>query len=383
MRLIQLLILSLLALLTSVPAVLWITGSGSGVRLEGVTRRDRAVDLSLKTVLDGTFQRYFERTFLKGSSLYGTLVKGDNQVSLSLFGQASENPKSRVLLGRGGHLLERAYLPAFNRQSVPTKRRLEGIVERLVKLKAALEAQGKVFVLLITTNKPNFYPELVPERYRVPHAQERAGGYEVFRQLLKERGVEPFDSRTFLRQLQKEVDLPLFAPTGTHWSQYAACRVAAALTAQIAQALRRPLNQFSCELKGSPQEPSEQDQDLLKIANLLFPKGLLQRVPVVAVEVPRAVEPSQRPRLLIIGTSFCWELFRSLDRARVFAHRDFLYYFKRLVTYPQGKRRPFTEEDLDIEKLVSLSDVVVVEVNEAFVHRTGYGFLEWFFERNR
>jgi hypothetical protein len=101
------------------------------------------------------------------------------------------------------------------------------------------------------------------------------------------------------------------------------------------------------------------------------------------VEVQRAVEVSQRPRLLIIGTSFCWELFRSLDRARVFAHRDFLYYFKRLVTYPQGKNRPFTKADLDIEQLVLLSDVVVVEVNEAFVHRTGYGFLEWFSERNR
>jgi hypothetical protein len=61
----------------------------------------------------------------------------------------------------------------------------------------------------------------------------------------------------------------------------------------------------------------------------------------------------------------------------VFAHRDFLYYFKRLVPYPNGKVRAFEKkDDLAMEKLLSLSDVVVLEINEAFVHKTGYGFLE-------
>ncbi len=350
--------------------------TGSHSNLSGVTKKTSAVPFSLSSIMDGSFQGSFEKRFSRWLSLYGTFVKADNQLSLWLFQQVSSNPKSRVVMGRNGQLLERSYLPAFNRIGVPKRSKLEGLADQIVALRDYLKLRHKGFVLLISTNKPSFYPDIVPSWYQVSGAQSKPSGYDILIAALRKRGLEPLDSRSLLRSAEAQSNAPMFAPTGTHWNGFGACLVSAELGEQTQRQLNRPMSRLVCNVVGVDGPPTTQDLDLLQITNLLFPASLIKSVPRTKFTVTPTDVTGEKPRLLMIGTSFCWELLQVLQRNLLFSDLEFLYYFQRQVLSRGGKQRSISKESFDVLAAIDRSDVVVIEVNEAFVHRAGYGFIE-------
>lgn len=344
-------------------------------KLGGITKAAKPITLSFQTFAGHLFQKKIERNFAKKLSIFSPLVKTDNQLSLWLFKQISSNPRSRVILGNKGHLIERAYLSSFNREKLPKQSTLAALVDKIYLLDRALSNRGKSLVILISTNKPSFYPELVPDSYVIKSKQALDSASNVFISLLKRKGLSPFDSKDFLKQVAAETKLPIFAPTGTHWNQFATCKVAAELVARIGRNLSKIVPTLECTTKGLRKLPTEQDMDLLKITNLLFPETLIQPAPLVISKVTS--EPgATKPKLLLIGTSFSGELMAALNRNPVFDDREFLYYFNRSILPRAGTSRPLNKKTFDVLAAIDRNDAVVLEVNEAFVQRIGYGFIK-------
>jgi hypothetical protein len=375
MQLIRSLFIFLIGLGLIAPVGVTLT-TGSRSTLSGVTKKTSLVPFSLSTVMDGSFQSSFEKRFSRWLSLFGTLVKTDNQLSLWLLQQVSSNPKSRVVMGRDGHLIERSYLPAFNRIGVPKRSNLITVANQIVTLRDLLKSRNKAFVFLISTNKPNFYPTLVPPWYQVSGAKSKPSSYDIFLELLRARGLEPLDSRALLHAAEAQSSVAMFAPTGTHWNGYGACLVSAEIGEQARAQLNRPISRLTCSVVGVDGPPTTQDLDLLQITNLLFPHSLVKQVPRTSFKFTPSDATGDKPRLLMIGTSFCWELLQVLQRNPIFSDLEFLYYFQRQVLSRGGKQRPISKDTFDILAAVDRSDVVVIEVNEAFVHRAGYGFID-------
>lgn len=356
------------------PMLLKFTGWQAGA-LGGVTKSNKHIRLNINTFLDGSFQKQYERSYARRLSIFSTLVKSDNQFSLWVFHQISSNPKSKVILGNKGNLIERSYLTAFNRENVPKQITLEKISDQLAKLEKALNKKGKALILLISTNKPAFYPELVPAWYRLEGSQKLPAGIDLFLNAAKKKGLNPLIARDFLHELEKETDMPLFAATGTHWNQFASCRISSELVSRIGQQLSVAVPELNCSIKGKRKKPTEQDMDLLKIANLLFPQSLIQPAPLVISRVKKTPD-AIRPRLLIIGTSFSGELMGILNNNPSLADREFLYYFKRQIIPRNGTNKPISPKHFDILSAIERNDAVILEVNEATVNRIGYGFTD-------
>lgn len=363
------------AVLLVLPMALTVAFRDSSVHLGGVTRKSGAVPLSLHSVLDGSFQRSFENRFSRRLSLFGTFVKTDNQLSLWIFGQVSSNPKSKVVMGNEGHLIERAYLPAFNRQGIPKRSKLASVANQLVALERNLAKRKKGFLLLISTNKPSFYPHLVPSWFRVKGAQDNPSAHQIFLEILQKKGFEPLDSPGVLRRVANDDATPLFSPTGTHWNEFGACKVASELGRRVQLQLEKPMPRLVCSAQGERARPTNQDLDLLQVTNLLYPNSLIRPVPRVVSRLEGLGPDVFKPKLLLVGTSFCWELLQVLKRNPVFSQSEFLYYFQRQIL-SNGKQRSINKDRFDILAAIERSDVVVLEVNEAFVHRAGYGFIE-------
>lgn len=375
MRSIRICFIALVACAILSPVGVTVFG-GETTRLGGVTKKGASISFTYRTFIDGSFQRQFETRFSKGLSIFGSLVKIDNQLSLWLFRQVSSNPKSRVVLGNDGHLIERSYLPAFNRQGIPKKSKLVSVANQLLRLQTALNKRGKRFVLVISTNKPNYYPDLVPSWYRIAGAQEKASGYDTFLELLRQREVVTIDSRSTLHAAEASAGHAMFSPTGTHWNEYGACLVASELGRKIELVQNKKNGELECLVQGARSKPTDQEMDLLKITNLLYPNSLIRPGLHLISKVKSPLPLPERPKVLVIGTSFCWELLQVLNKNPLLGDREFLYYFQRQILSRGGRQKRINKDHFDILAAVERNDVVVFEVNEAFVHRVGYGFMD-------
>jgi SGNH hydrolase-like domain, acetyltransferase AlgX len=375
MRLVKLTFLAIFATLLIAP-VLYSAVGGGRAELGGVTAQAKRVPLSIETFLKGSFQSQIETRFSRWLAIFALLIKADNQINMTFLSQLSSNPKSKIVLGYQGHLIERGYLSAFNRQRFPKPERLAGLANQIALLHRQLAQRNKTLLLLISTNKPNFSPELVPSWYRVSDPADGQANHEIFLQLLRERGVAPVFSRDLLKAAETETGVPIFAPTGTHWNEFGACRVVAEIANRINQQYPGRIGSLQCTPRGWRKNTTDQDQDLLRAANVLFPKTLLRPSPLVVGKMTEAPGSRAKPRLLVVGTSFCWELLKVMNRFRLFGDREFLYYFRRQVLSKGGVQRPVNRDLYDVEASIDRHDVILLEVNEAFVEKAGYGFVQ-------
>ena len=69
-------------------------------------------------------------------------------------------------------------------------------------------------------------------------------------------------------------------------------------------------------------------------------------------------------------------VFRYLDRNRLHSRRDFWYYFRTEHSWPRIRQSRIVASEIDWKKKVLARDIVVLEINEAFVDKVGFGFIE-------
>ena len=346
-----------------------------GKKLSGSTYQGKQVDFSLSAFLNQKFQQYFEQDFQKKTGLLGYLVRSDNQLNYFAFHQVSSNPKANVVLGLNNHLIERNYLKSANRTVINNQIKLLQITSTLKKLQASLKSDGIGFLLIISPNKPSFYPESIPAWYRVVGSESRYDSREFMIAELKKQNINFIDGFSFLKEKEAEFDEPMFATSGTHWNELGGCFAASEILRKSAEILKKPLPKIECQISGKRHRPAYQDMDLLRIANLWMPELLMSKAPNV-VSVTSMEKGTQLPQLLIIGSSFCWELLRQFEQSKSTAKTEFLYYFKRRIVNSADKGRELDPITFNYKNATQTKDMVIIEINQSFLKRAGFGFPE-------
>ena len=228
--------------------------------------------------------------------------------------------------------------------------------------------------MLVSANKPAIYPELIPRRYLIsPKPTPQVDALAFMETGLKELGIPLVNIPSIFQNAAPHVERKLFAPTGTHWNELGSCLALAELAKTIRNVDPNFDGSLTCEVKGERVIPLTMDRDLLSVANVWFPKWLIQ--PTQKVRRELVVQPEEkRESILFVGTSFLWALFHHLDKASFFSERDMYYYFKRSVPFPRGKQEPIKKNDPKWLMRALRHRYVVLEVNQAFLHRLGHGF---------
>ena len=356
------------------PLALQLFLADSSVQLVGKTKERSKLDFTFSKIWSGKFQDSFEKWLRRRSNVRPYLVKTDNQISLSVFGQLSNNYNSKVVLGRQGHLIERTYLRSANKIRTVSEEKLKKKTRQLKNLQGLLDQHGVKLLLLISPNKPSLYPEFIPSGFRVPGVENRLSSYEKFIRQLDAHEVRYFDTRAFFEAKKRTAKYPFFAASGTHWDQYAACLVAAELLAHLESAVQKRLPNLSCDPFSVRSHPISADKDLLDLANVWFPGELIKPVPNPSDRVTMDRE-TLKPNLLFEGTSFLWALMRVLDKHKVYSQRDMYYYFKRKFSFPLRREVMIDKAKIDLKAELLKRDAVVIEINEAFPKYTGHGLI--------
>ena len=215
----------------------------------------------------------------------------------------------------------------------------------------------------------------MPEDYVRPERRALSSNYQTFIELLRTEGVNTLDMPAVLRDQKEHVPFPLFAFTGAHWDDVAACWATQGVVAALESSLKRRLTHLTCEPVIMRDEPREGDLDLAQLCNIWWPGQLIHPTPYPKTKALHA-DGETRPTAVIIGTSFSWALLRFFDYHKVFKARDFYYYYQTNYSFPSGKIRKIDHANLDWEKDVFSRDAVIIEINEAVVWQVGFGFIE-------
>ena len=343
-----------------------------GEKLGGVSLAEKT-KFDWKHFLNGTAQESIEQRIRRTSALFPYLVRTDNQINYSMFRQFGTGRNVKIILGKGGHIIERGYLHGANRTVKYREEKLRQVVERLATLQRVLTSHGVYFLLVVTPNKPEYLAEIVPSRYRVPGWESRPSLYSRFMTLAREAGVTVFDVPEFLTA--RGLHARAFVATGTHWSEYACCEATAEIIRLLSKGLGKQLTSFTCDLSPVLSTPVSFDRDLLSMTNLWFSDRLVPQVARVAQQRVQPITP-YRPDVAIEGTSFVWQVLHNFDAHKVMRKRDFYYYFRKRHPYPKGAPQRVNREAFDVSKEIFNRDALIVEINTAFLHKVGHGLPE-------
>lgn len=362
--------------ITLMPLAFYMTGLSFG-KLTGHSASSQNVPFGLSHYLDGSFQRSIEEKFERHAGIQSMLVRLDNQLNYSVFNQLSSRYDSQLILGTDNSILERSYLPGANRVRAPNYRALGVLADKLERLNKKLSARGASFLFIISPSKLSFDTEVIPPEYRIAGATMRPDAYDYFLPLLRSREVPFFDSPRFLRELPDHERSLVFSRGGTHWSEFGACKVTSAMLKQLSALRGASLVELGCTISGYRNTPAAMDQDVLRLANLLFPWRLLRqaRFPKVKLET-YAGEHVEKPRIFIEGTSFCWPILRRLEKGRAAASLSFFYYSRGFFTFP-GKHRVLNElVGAAWQRAFAEADIVAIEINQSAIEDAGHGFID-------
>ncbi|OVE72830.1 hypothetical protein BVX93_02030 [bacterium B13(2017)] len=215
--------------------------------LSGVVNKVKRPKFSLKSWLKREFQNLFEKRFESRLGFRAKLIKTENQINFSLFGDISAKTNEPIVLGKDNWLFEKTYIKYYVEKVSTPMHILEMHAQAAKDLQDAIVDYGKGFLLIISPNKAAIYPEYLPEYMLTEPPLEKKSNYDSTIPLFEEYGVNYIDSRKFFLNHKNKEPYLLFTKGGTHWSYYGAYLIVCEMINVLEKQLNVSLPKLKCQ----------------------------------------------------------------------------------------------------------------------------------------
>lgn len=341
--------------------------------LNGVSTQAEKPELSLKAIMDGTYQEHMNAYLLENISGRNLLVRIHSQLLYSVFHTSSNN---NIVIGSNEQLFEPEYLAySLNIWGQPSEEEISGLVNKLLALNSALEADGKQLYIFITPSKARYYADNAPLSYKLcANTGATEVAYDKFIRGLDGSGLKVFDSIAYINEHRTEFEFPLWYSTGIHWSRALGARIGEAFNQYLKETCGYNLGQIHVT-QSKTRELIAPDADLYNILNLLVPPSEEYYSPQITSE-----EGTDKPNVFFRGGSFMGQSLSNLVRNNIF-NKDISfennYYFTDNYS-GGGTLSDFNAYDeLDIPLYLEQSDLLILEVNENKIFTMSWGFIDY------
>lgn len=343
----------------------------------GVSAETELTPMNLKGIMDGRCQEEWNTVLNSKVPGRNLLIRVHNQVLYSLF-DVSANPN--IVIGKNKYLYEPAYLQySFNMQGRHTEDEIAQLADKLQNLHDLLKENNKELYVFITPSKARYYAEEAPFYYKLCAGNsEEELLYDTFVRLMKNTDVNVYDSIAFINANRDTFDFPLYYATGIHWSNALGNTVAEDFNKYLCQTSRYDLGQIKVEVEAN-QSCIYPDADLFNTLNLLEQPKDNYYAALVNLEK----EGKDTPNVFLRGGSFMGQSLNQLIKADVFGkdiHFENSYYFTDNYSSQQILSNYNAYEEIDLQKYLSESDVLILEVNEIQVRLMCWGFIDYVLE---
>lgn len=305
--------------------------------VEGVYVHPERPKLTAKAVWTEEFQHGYTAWFEDRLGLKGYSIHVDNSIMFHVFGETK--PGSHVRVGRNDVLFQPDDIYFFTKyadQLRPTADEIEAFVARLARLQRTLQASGRALVPVVIPSKTTVFRGDVSDVWDRDVGDPRPTDdriYRAFMAALARHGVVFVDARAMLTAPGMDRDL-VWGRQARHWSYYATCLAMREVAASYRRLTGKPLAEYPCDYVTRTDVPIyHDDYDLLRLLNTFGTPRAPEPVP--AIKLPSHPPASaDRPRTLLVGSSFSWMMFRDAQRSGVFGKLHFSYYSNRMYDWP-------------------------------------------------
>jgi hypothetical protein len=329
-------------------------------------------------ILDGNFESGVAHDIGPREPFYPAAVRLRNQLEFSLL---DTSPIIREVRGRDNELLERVYLDDYCSRDLATF--LPGApawAAKIRQMQDKVQAEGKVFLYVVTPSKVAQYPEWMPARWPCPSTQaNRLGLVPAWNTIVQRAGIHEVDTTATLWAAHGRYPFPLFPQGGTHWNDVGSALGAQAVEAGLLHLTRDPrFTPFSFTWTLSD-HPAGTDIDLASLLNVMWPPVNFT-VPVIKLKEPPPPPGCRRLRIVIIGGSFMLNIEQKLDHTGCGADAvAYEYWSVHRVTFDRGNWVVIPVDPAQRDRDLRAADVIIYEEDEQVLGHAPQGpkFYNW------
>ena len=237
---------------------------------------------------------------------------------------------------------------------------------RLYQLQHLLEQNGTLLFVCQAPGKDLIYSEYLPEN-DAPDRPKILSGRDYCEAKFNELHLNHINMEPWFLQMKDTARFNLFPQKGTHWSNLAAIYATDSILHYIEAKKGIQLNRM---VIGEPYvgKVRKPDNDLETLLNLIRP---LKRLPLYYADVK--VEPREgavKPRLIVIGDSFYWNVCNQVPLYDLFSDHVYWYYNSTVYFDPEHQ----STRELDLAEELLKADVVMLMYNPTQLYKMFNGF---------
>lgn len=344
--------------------------------LQGFTPIVKKPQLSLGSFASGDYQSNVEQYIGDHFGFREFFIRVYNQFVYSCFRQINND---NIEEGTDRELFLKMYLDDITGKRLlefypdveAAKADAQKNVTATLTLIDSLRSHGTEFLFVFAPSKTALYPEKLPKNYR-----NRVSDFsleEYYIQLFKENHIPHIDFLDYFRSLKGNFPYPLYARTGTHWSEAMIPMVADSLFRKLEEISDYKLPSINYVDPNPSTDYSTQDVELEASMNLLFPlrKPALPR-PIFTLTDTIGKD---RPNLLVIGDSYFIQL-RFSCFVDAFHHWDYWKYNRDI----SSSRQAFNGQEVkwlpEAPQVLKEADLVMAVFTAPCLCNYMYGFTE-------
>lgn len=342
--------------------------------LKGFYNTVEKPDLCYKTLADGSYQRDFEE--------YEKYNFGFREWSIRLYNQYvwtcyHKTFNGWIDIGKDNWLYESDFVQDhyesmmykwFDGDAEKTAKQFEETAENLYKLQEILKEHNTYIFVSMIPGKDVIYPENLPENTKYFNP-DGIHAYDFYKRKFDELGVNYIDFVEDFKNKKDNVGYPLFAKTGTHWTNIAATHAFDSVMRYMEDL--GGMNLLDVEIspmhQGKVREP---DDDLEQLFNLTFPIKPNSFYYAETSIIPD--ETAVRPKLITIGDSFFWTISYNYNLGGLFSEYPYWYYNSTIYFDKDFS----STKDIDLLDEIYNADFIMLNYCTVQLYKLGNGFIE-------
>ncbi len=333
--------------------------------LKGAITEPEKRYINSKDWFSGTYQEQEEKYLNETFGFRSLFIKINNQIAFSLFNKAKANG---VIVGKENYLYEENYIKTYYGDDFIGVDSITHRMQRLKFIQDTLAKLHKDIILVIAAGKGTFYPEFIPEKFRI---RKNATNYEWHVKLTKDLNIKYIDFNKYFLEHKHTSKYPLYPQYGIHWSYYGMCIAADSIVRYIEKLRNIDLPNFywnDIDLD----DPRETDYDVADGMNIFF------RLKTFKMAYPRLKFDSDTGKskisVLVIADSFYWGMFGRGIITRSFSSNHFWFYNKQV--HGTDISTQLETNQLNLKDEISKHDIIIIMATDANLHGLGWGFIE-------
>ncbi len=342
-------------------------------RLSGVVYDQPMPKLTLKSYATGEFQSKTESYLKQHFGFRPPLIRFYNQYLWDFFRKTSVEG-AQIVFGKDGWIYEPWFVEEYYQgrmyritdDSAVMKRSMDAEAKRLYQLQHILAPYGTYLFTSLLPGKEAVYPEYLPANDHY-NKKKVLSAHDFYVNKFNELGLNYIDVQSWFQQMKDTADFPLFYPTGTHWSNISSMYALDSIMHYMEHisGLKLTAMDIGKPYLGKVKSP---DDDLVSLMNLMRP---IEKVDYYYVDVkPRKDSTAVKPKLIVIGDSFYWNIVKQVDM-HDYCYSNPYWYYNSSVFYDD----PHTSvKDLNIVDEMLSSDFIMLSYCSSMQYEMSNGF---------